>query len=150
MTAKASKSGGTARISPPPETFVQPAGTSPANQLAGSTCLPLAARPPTDPEERNELTFAVLGGAPDIDYRPAYYASYAEIAPELARRSAPATELVRRYPEIATDLEHWLTRHGVQRTVDARYMPYFVRDAEIVMMLRPDGSVIGPYSLPAP
>lgn len=110
----------------------------------------VAADLPTLPEQRNALTFAVLGGAPDIEYRPGLYRPYEEVAARMHETGQPLSRLIQAHPDAEESLRSWLAGHGEGLADTARYHPLFTRTGEIVMFLGPDGALIGPYPLPAP
>lgn len=67
---------------------------------------------PEDMEERQELLFELLDGAPDIEFRPDYWKRYADSREHLLARLRPAAELRSKPAAVAAELDAFLEKSG--------------------------------------
>ena len=93
----------------------------------------VAARLPTEIEERNQLVLQGPGGKDVQDY-PKYYVDYSEASANLLARAKPLAELRKTHPESATVLDKWLGEHARQDET-VRWAPIVARKNSLTMLL---------------
>ncbi|HRY14360.1 MAG: hypothetical protein KDJ31_06640 [Candidatus Competibacteraceae bacterium] len=89
---------------------------------------------PEDPKVREDLMFAVLSGAPDIEYHPELYRPYAPDLLDLRKRSIDLPTLTARDADAKIAIDHFLARKS-GRLADYLYLPLKGKKKDIVMVL---------------
>jgi hypothetical protein len=98
---------------------------------------------PEDPKVRDELMFAVLSGAPDIEYHPELYHTYSPDLAQLRSRSLDLAKITASDAKAQPAINAFLTQHG-GRLEDYFYLPLRGRNQDIVMALSAkDGMPVG-------
>lgn len=82
----------------------------------------VAAEPPSDPKERQELLFLAIEQGRDMRHFPKYYVPYAEYQQTALARGRPLEQVRRSEPEIARIIEQYLADSG-RKEADVRYLP---------------------------
>lgn len=82
----------------------------------------VAADPPADEKERQEVMFAALAGGKDFRHYPKYYVPYAEYAKVVVGKGQTLERLRSRDPRTAEVVADWLARSGT-READVLYLP---------------------------
>ena len=93
----------------------------------------VAARLPTDPQERSELAFSGFAGR-DVQNLPRYYVEYAEEAGNLLTRAKPLADLRGKGPDAAAAIDTWLREHAKPES-ELVWLPIDARKASLTMLL---------------
>lgn len=93
----------------------------------------VAADFPTDPEERNKLVFAALGGT-DLQQFPEYFVPYAERTREILAAGLTIEQIRKREPPTGRIIDEWLARSGTKAS-DVRYFPLRARQAWVAVLV---------------
>ena len=98
---------------------------------------------PEDPKVREDLMFAVLSGAPDVEYHPELYRPYAPDLLDLRKRSIDLPAFTARDADAKVAVDHFLAKKGGQ-LADYLYLPLKGKRKDIVMALSArDGRPVG-------
>jgi hypothetical protein len=90
--------------------------------------------PPTE-EARSDMLMAVMAGAADIDYRPAYYRPVESRIDLLLEHATPLPRHLEAFPALSSTYEAWLSRHGLDATDDVRVYPMAGTDRDVEVVL---------------
>ena len=82
----------------------------------------VAAEPPTDQKEAQELLFLAIEQGRDMRHFPKYYVPYAEYQQTVLAKGRTLEQVRRSEPEIARIIEHYLADSG-RKEADVRYLP---------------------------
>ncbi|WP_240636036.1 TfpX/TfpZ family type IV pilin accessory protein [Caldimonas tepidiphila] len=93
----------------------------------------IGTRVPTDPQEQLRAAELAMAGV-DLGLRPAYWKPYDSARDEVLARSKPLTELARRHPGRAAEVEAAAARAG-RSPAQLRYLPLIARGSDWVMLL---------------
>jgi hypothetical protein len=93
----------------------------------------VAAMPPTDIKERNDLVFSAFSGR-DIPNIPKYYLDYASIGKALLANAKSLDILHGKKPQYAQQIGQWLTQSG-RREASVAWVPLRARKNDLVMLL---------------
>ncbi len=101
----------------------------------------VAALPPSDPAQANELLLSALAGK-DVERLPRYYEAYATHAAKAIAHAKPLSELAARSAEDRAVVEAFIADHASAR--DAGYLPFVTRAGDwAVVIARDDGRILG-------
>jgi hypothetical protein len=106
----------------------------------------IAARLPTDPAKRRELTDLALAGI-DLPQLPEYYLPYADEASAAAARARPVAELERKFPDARAAIAKLAQQTGVAADAMGQ-LPFRGRDRDLTVIVdRRSGAVLAmlPY-----
>lgn len=97
---------------------------------------------PSDPKQRNDLTFSGLAGK-DLEKFPQYYVPYDDIAAEVLTRAKPLAELAAKSSRNKALIEEFLSASALSRG-ELAYLPLHGRTEEYTMVVstaskRPSG-----------
>lgn len=110
----------------------------------------VVATPPDDAGARNDLLWAVVSGAPDIDYRPRHYRSIADVT-DLTTYGRPYTAAVASSPDQDDVMQGWRMRNSPPLPEAARVLPLLTRGRELSLIIDPvRHQVIGFVDPPLP
>jgi hypothetical protein len=73
----------------------------------------VAARVPTDPQERERILFSAIDRGRDLQSFPEYYQPYSEQVETILKKSLPLAELRTKRPENAAEIDAFLERTGL-------------------------------------
>ncbi|BBL73387.1 fimb protein [Methylomagnum ishizawai] len=103
----------------------------------------VAAKMPTDVTEKNELMFSALAGGADLPQSPHYYAPYAELAPEAARKAKPLDALTQRDAATRDKLSAYLSSHDLD-PAKVKFLPMRAKAHDQTVLVDADtGAVLG-------
>lgn len=131
------------QIVPDPAPAADAIGTSPWQPRI------VAVDDPPTPEARSTLMFAVLEGAPDIDYRPAFYRSIDTRIDLLIDNAIPLPARLADAPQFATAYGNWLEERDIAPGPHVRLYPVAGTTREVELVL--DGAtrtVVGYFVVP--
>jgi hypothetical protein len=99
---------------------------------------------PEDPKVREDLMFAVITqGAPDIEYHPELYRTYAPDLTELRKRNLDLAQIAASDAHAQSAINAFLAEHG-GRLEDYLYLPLKGKNRDLVMALSAqDGQPVG-------
>jgi hypothetical protein len=102
----------------------------------------VAARLPTDAQERTDLMFQSVGGK-DVQHYPKYYVDYTDASTELLQRAKPLADLRQSRADSAPLLDGWLQKHD-RTEGQIAFIPVLARQASLTMLLDANsGEVLG-------
>lgn len=90
--------------------------------------------PPTE-QARSDMLLAVMSGAPDIDFRPAYYRPIAARIDVLLRHATPLPRHLDASPALSPAYDAWLSRRGLEATDAIRVYPMAGTDRDMELVL---------------
>ncbi len=102
----------------------------------------VAARLPTDPQERSDLVFAGFAGR-DVQNQPRYFVDYVDEASNLLAHAAPLAELRHKDKDAPAAIDAWLQRHALDEA-KVVWVPVDARNASMSMLLEANtGRIMG-------
>jgi hypothetical protein len=120
------------------EVAAEEAGDAPAGRFALPMTGPtlLAVRPLVDERERMEATLAGLQGL-ELSARPRFWQPYAEAHAAISKAARPASELVKRFPARAGEIEAAVIRSGRAPLGALAYLPLVGRSSFWTVIVDP-------------
>jgi hypothetical protein len=100
---------------------------------------------PASSEEANRILFAMTEGR-DLQHFPQHFVPYDDIAAEVGRRAQPIATLKRFNPDRTEEIDRFLVQHGVGPD-EVGYVPQRARRAEMAVIVRRTGAIVGTLSV---
>lgn len=102
----------------------------------------IAARLPTDLEERKEILFSAVAGGPDVQQMPRYYESYAGLQDVAAQRARSLDELKTFNADRSAVVDAFSEKY-VDKNIDAGFLPLKAKINDLAVILdRKTGAVL--------
>ena len=104
-----------------PDELLAKARATPYGELPLDGPRIVGARIPDDPRERDQVTFAAIGGI-DLHHFPQHYVPYDRVRDEVRAHAAPLAKLRELNPGAARDIDRLVSRSGVPEAA-LRFLP---------------------------